>query len=83
MVRAYSHNGNAGCVQQRRARQTGTLVGVYHGLQSGLERDGWITLCEEHHNLVAHPSLALARAHAADPLGWCEDCRSDVGLARE
>lgn len=41
----YAHNGLAGCVQQRRARQTRTLVGVYHGEQAGMEPDSespWI-----------------------------------------
>ena len=47
MVKEYHHNGLAGCVQQRKARATGTLVGVYHGEQSGMECDPdypWITV---------------------------------------
>ena len=77
-MKLYSYNGLAGCVSQTRARQTKTLVGVYHGEQSGMECDRdypWVTVCEVHHNLVSHPTLALAKAHAVDPQGWCEDCR--------
>lgn len=76
-VRNYSFGGLAGCVAQSRARQTGLLVGVYHGVQSGLECDPelpWVTVCEHHHTLVGHPSLKLALAHSTDPAGWCEDC---------
>ena len=46
-MKQYSFNGLAGCVQQRKARQTETLVGVYHGEQAGMG-DGWFTVCEEH-----------------------------------
>lgn len=77
-AREYSHNGLAGCVTQRKARQTGTLVGVYQANQAGMESDPetpWATVCEEHGNLVCHPTLAFAMGHAADPQGWCEDCR--------
>lgn len=80
-MKHYSHNDLAGCVQQRRAQQTGTLVGVYHAAQAGLEDDPslpWATVCEVHGNLVCHSTLALARWHAVDPQGWCEDCRNEV-----
>lgn len=76
-MKEYAFNGLAGCVAQTKARQTGTLVGVYHGEQSGLEADlenPWVTVCEAHHNLVSHPTLKLAKSHAADPKGWCSDC---------
>ena len=78
MITAYSHNGLAGCVQQRIAQQTKSLVGVYHAEQAGMESDPsipWATVCEKHGNLVCHPTLRLARYHAVDPKGWCEDCR--------
>lgn len=78
-VKQYGFNGLAGCVQQRRARQTGTLVGVYHAIQAGIDSDPavpWFTVCEIHNNCVGHPSLRLAKDHAADPEGWCEDCRT-------
>lgn len=79
-MKTYGCKGLAGCVQQRRAQATGTLVGVYHGAQSGLESDPadpWVTVCEVHNNLVCHPTLALAKAHAVDPRNWCEDCPSE------
>lgn len=76
-MKRYAHNGLAGCVQQRRAKSTGTLVGVYHGEQSGMETDPaepWLTVCEAHSSLVAHPTLALAKRHAPFPESWCEEC---------
>lgn len=81
MVRTYNHNGLEGCVSQRRSRITKTVVGVYHSGQSGLESDPeipWITLCEDHGYLVGHPTLALAREWAADPTGWCDECREQM-----
>lgn len=47
----------------------------------GLERNGmqdWWTLCDEHGFLVQHATLAAAKFHAADPLGWCEDCCDEM-----
>lgn len=73
-----SHNshGLAGCVQRRRSRQTGTLVSIYHAEQADLDPESgpWITVCEVHANLCNHGTWRLARAHAAAPCGWCEDC---------
>lgn len=75
----YNFNGLSGCVVQRVARKTGSIVGVYHGVQSGMENDPetpWVTVCEVHGNLVGHPSLRQAMGWAADPEMFCEDCRS-------
>lgn len=77
----YSAHGLAGCVQQRRARSNGRLVGVYHSRQAGIDDDDenapWSTVCEEHATCMGHLTRALALAHAADPEGWCEDCRDE------
>lgn len=54
------------------------MVGVYHAEQAGMGDDPesrWVTVCETHHTLVSHPTLALARAAAPYPREWCEDCR--------
>lgn len=77
-MRQYSFKGLAGCVTQTKSRRTGTLVGIYHGLQSGLEADPecpWVTVCEAHGCLVSHGSLRLAKMSAPAPDDWCEDCR--------
>jgi hypothetical protein len=80
-VREYTANGLAGCVMQRRNRNTGFLVGVYNNEQAGMDDDGgrapWSTVCEEHGHVISHATLALARSHAADPEGWCEQCGSN------
>ncbi|MFO7894800.1 MAG: hypothetical protein R6U63_13780 [Longimicrobiales bacterium] len=77
--RNYQHAGRAGCVQLRKAHQTGTMIGVYRNDQAGLDDDDgrlpWSTVCEDHGWIVSHPTLGQARRHAPDPLGWCEDCR--------
>lgn len=78
MPKTYSHNDLCGCVAQTRSRITGTLVGVYHGEQSGMECDPeypWLTVCEDHGTLATHRTLKLAREHAPDPTMWCEECR--------
>lgn len=77
--RTYDFAGMAGCVVQRRAQQTGTLVGVYNSEQAGLEDDmscAWMTVCEVHGVLVGHTSMRNAISWAADPASWCEWCRA-------
>jgi hypothetical protein len=78
MPKQYTANGLAGCVEQRTNRLTGFKVGVYQAAQAGMESDPatpWATVCEEHNSICVHGTLALARSHAGDPPGWCEDCR--------
>lgn len=78
MTREYAFDGLAGCVERRRNRTTGLLVGLYHNGQAGFDDDDgrapWSTVCEEHGHIVSHDTLALARTHLADPAGWCEQC---------
>ncbi len=71
----------AGLRQQRRARSTGTLVGIYEAGPAGLDPDGgpWLTVCETHGTLANHLTLADARGHAPAPEGWCEACRQQLG----
>lgn len=84
-MKSYGAYGFAGCVQIRRNRETGTRVGVYNGEQAGLDTDDgrtpWSTICEDHGSICSHPTLALARDHAAEPSGWCEDCQAETDLA--
>lgn len=75
----YNHNGFEGCVAQWTSRDTKTLVGLYHGEQSGMETDPealWCVVCEKHHTLVGHPTLAEAR-RTRSPLDFCDDCRDE------
>lgn len=69
---------NAGAVESRVRRQTGRVVTVYRNDEAGMDDDGgaapYSTVCEPHSFVISHGSLGLARAHAADPLGWCESC---------
>ena len=82
--RPYAFNGIGGCVEQRRNPTTGNLVGIYECEQSGIDGgvqcdtdkpNPWATVCEKHGHIIGHRSLAVARSHAADPLGWCDSCR--------
>ena len=68
---------SAGLVEMRTARQTGLRVGIYDGEAAGMDTDAgrWQTVCETHGTVIAHTTLALARSHLSDPLGWCEECR--------
>lgn len=61
----------------RRNRETGTMITVGNAEQDAWDQDGgpWYTLCEDHGEIVNHPTIALARSHAAAPTGWCETCR--------
>lgn len=80
-AKEYSFNGLAGCVIQRVSRETGTLVGLYQADQAGMESDPetpWATVCEEHHTLVCHTTLALAKDHLGYPTNWCEGCQEAV-----
>ena len=78
--RQYSFNDLAGCVEQRRSRATGTMVGLYQAEQAGLDPDAgkWVTVCEDHSTCVNHPTLSMARHHLPDPTGWCDDCREKM-----
>lgn len=74
----------AGLVERRRCRLTGFEVGLYNGLESGIDSDAdspWVTMCEEHGNLVSHRTLRLARSHMVVP-EWCEECQK-LMTARE
>lgn len=84
-MKSYAHNGLAGCVQQRRCRASETMIGIYHGEQSGMEDDPsipWVTVCEDHGSICCHGTLDLARLHAASP-EWCGECIlfEDAGTA--
>lgn len=75
-MKVYAFNGLAGCVVQRKARSTGTLVGLYHGEQAELDTDGgaWSTVCEVHSTVISHETRKMAESHLSSPQDWCEDC---------
>lgn len=77
MAKLYTIKGLVGCVVQRRNRQTGTLISIYHNGQAKFDDMGgaWSTLCEEHGSICAHATLALARHFGGRPGVWCENCR--------
>lgn len=81
-VKVFNFDGFRGCVQRRKSRQTGKLVGIYHNEQAGMDSvDGeypWSTVCEEHGQIIAHQTIELAKAHAATPLDWCEVCNGNI-----
>ncbi len=67
-----------GCVLLRRARATGTLVGLYRSDEAGMESDPespWATVCEQHHAIVCHATRANAVLAMPIPHDWCDDCR--------
>lgn len=68
-----------GCIQLRRSRRDGTLVGVYNARRAGLwDGDGllpWATVCEDHGQICNHTTRALARHHSPHPSSWCSECQ--------
>lgn len=76
-ARVYAHNGFDGCVTQFVSRATGTVMGVYHGAQAGMECDEalpWSIVCERHNTLVSVETLSIAHK-IRDPREFCDDCR--------
>ena len=74
-MKNYGFNGLSGCVLQKIARQTKTLVGVYRNNQAGLDTsEPWSTVCETHSWVISHPTLKLAIYHSVTPDQWCEEC---------
>lgn len=77
-VKQYDFNGLAGCVTQRKSRESKVLVGLYQAAQAGMEIDPetpWATVCEDHGNIVCHPTLTAAHHFLGFPAHWCDDCR--------
>lgn len=77
MPRQYDFNGLAGCVEQRKSRETGLLVGLYHAEQAGMDpaAGAWATVCEAHGHLVSHGA-------GPGPLSPGESVRLVRGLQR-
>jgi hypothetical protein len=75
-MKRYTFAGLAGCVTQHRSRRSGTLVSIYAAAQANLDASAgaWVTVCEEHHTLASHRTLALARHHLPS-VEWCEACQ--------
>lgn len=72
-----------GCVQLRRCRATGTVVGVYRSVAAGIETDPelpWSTVCEEHHTVVCSATRQLAEVAACYP-DFCEECQPKLAEA--
>lgn len=77
-TKQYSLNQVAGLVAQHKNRLTGVLIGLYHGVQSGIDSDEetpWVTVCEKHSNLVSHSSLKSAKMAMSCP-DWCGNCQN-------
>lgn len=63
-----------------RGRRRLELTGLYNGAEAGLDVDAgrWSTVCERHHAVCSHETLALANSHLVDPQGWCEECAGNA-----
>lgn len=75
-IREYGFNDLAGCVVQRKSKESGLLVGLYNADQAGMDASAgpWSTVCEPHGQILNHETLKLANWHLANPTGWCEVC---------
>lgn len=73
----------AGCVALTVSRETGTLAGIYRAALADMDVDGrWAVVCEDHGTLVGVDSLVMARAAAAHPTEFCDDCRAAQAAGR-
>ncbi len=69
---------HAGIVAYRKARSTGTRVGLYHAEEAGLDSDPdmpWVTVCEDHSSMITHGTRRLAEQALSHPEDWCEPCQ--------
>lgn len=68
---------NAGAVESRVNRQTGTVVTVYNTEKANIAPDDgpYATVCEDHGCILTHSSRRRATSCMACPADWCEDCR--------
>jgi hypothetical protein len=70
----------AGLRSYSKARSTGTIIGVYDGIEAELDTDGgrWQTVCEPHGWIISHRTLALALSFASCPEEWCDYCSGQI-----
>lgn len=71
---------NAGLIDQRRNHKTKTLIGLYEAYEAGIDSDPnrpYITVCEDHGNLVSHETKQMALQWMAHPV-WCEPCQKRI-----
>lgn len=79
-MKRYSAHGHAGCVEQKKCRATGNLMGLYAADQAALDDDPnfpWAVVCEKHGIILRAETLKLARAHMSRP-EWCEECSDQL-----
>ena len=63
--------------RRTRCRATKTLIVVGSAETLGVDGGGYryVTMCEEHGTVCAHPTSTLARQQASWP-EWCKDCQA-------
>lgn len=73
---------HAGIVLYRKARSTGTHVGLYKSVEAGIETDPeypWSTVCEPHGGVVCHETRKKAESFLSHPEEWCPVCQENAG----
>jgi hypothetical protein len=68
----------SGAVLFRKARSTGTHVGLYRSDESGIESDPdypWSIVCEEHAGVTCHRTRKDAESYLSHPEEWCPTCQ--------
>lgn len=69
---------DAGLLQRRKARSTGTTVSIYDREEAGVDGDGrYVLTCEDHGMMLAVTTLTTAKRFATVPDEWCGVCRGD------
>jgi hypothetical protein len=70
-------------VYKGRGRNRQHLTGLYDG-EGVFDTEGgrWQTVCERHHHIISHDTLATARSWLTHPEEWCDGCIArEAGLA--
>lgn len=56
----------------------GQLVGLYKARDAGVDADDpYVTVCEEHGQMVGQPSCRSGRLSMPNPAEWCSECRGE------
>lgn len=66
-------------IQERRNRQTGTIIEVWKELDG---QPGYATICKPHSQICHHDTRADALSWAAEPIVWCEICNGNEAQAQ-
>ncbi len=72
----YNFDEQPGCVVRAKNRISGSIIGLYHVKQAGLDESqgSWAAKCETH-GITKYCTASLnAKMSLSDPTEWCAQC---------